>query len=261
MDDSRSTYSVLVVSAAAKFHTSLRELLPEDRYAPLCAASSVAEARRVLLERPFDIVIISAPLPDEFGTKLALHIIDKSSAGVLLLVKAEHYPDLSARLSPQGILLLQKPTSPPLLLQSLQLLCGTRERLRRMEQKTATIEEKMAEIRLVNRAKWQLIDQRGMTEQDAHRYIEKQAMDRCVTRRAVAEDSRSAALCQSFCRGGQLCPPRFLSFRRGRCPHRPAVLLLSFRASAHTGVGIRSQRGTAALTGRRDAVPYNHNHQ
>ena len=173
MDDSRSTYSVLVVSAAAKFHTSLRELLPEDRYAPLCAASSVAEARRALLERPFDIVIISAPLPDEFGTKLALHIIDKSSAGVLLLVKAEHYPDLSARLSPQGILLLQKPTSPPLLLQSLQLLCGTRERLRRMEQKTATIEEKMAEIRLVNRAKWQLIDQRGMTEQDAHRYIEK----------------------------------------------------------------------------------------
>ena len=169
MDDSRSTYSVLVVSAAAKFHTSLLELLPEDRYAPLCAASSVAEARRVLLERPFDIVIISAPLPDEFGTKLALHIIDKSSAGVLLLVKAEHYPDLSARLSPQGILLLQKPTSPPLLLQSLQLLCGTRERLRRMEQKTATIEEKMAEIRLVNRAKWQLIDRRGMTEQDAQR--------------------------------------------------------------------------------------------
>ena len=44
MDDSWSTYSVLVVSAAAKFHTSLRELLPEDRYAPLCAVSSVAEA-------------------------------------------------------------------------------------------------------------------------------------------------------------------------------------------------------------------------
>ncbi len=26
-----------------------------------------------------------------------------------------------------------------------------------------------------------------MTEQEAHRYIEKQAMDRCVTRRSVAE--------------------------------------------------------------------------
>ena len=181
MEDSRRTYSVLVVAAAAKFHMSLREMLPEDRYDPVCAAGSVSEARRALLERPFDIVVISTPLPDEFGTKLALHIIDKSSAGVLLLVKA-------ARLAPQGILLLQKPTTPPLLLQSMQLLCGTRERLRRMEEKTATIEERMAEIRLVNRAKWALIDKQGMTEQEAHRYIEKQAMDRCVTRRSVAEE-------------------------------------------------------------------------
>ena len=38
-----------------------------------------------------------------------------------------------------------------------------------------------------NRAKWLLIEELKMTEQEAHRYIEKQAMDRCVTRRAVAE--------------------------------------------------------------------------
>ncbi|MFR7636585.1 MAG: ANTAR domain-containing response regulator [Lachnospiraceae bacterium] len=149
----------------------------------------MSEARRALLERPFDIVVISTPLPDEFGTKLALHIIDKSSAGVLLLVKAEHYPDLAARLAPQGILLLQKPTTPPLLLQSMQLLCSYyRSACGCMEEKTATIEERMAEIRLVNRAKWALIDKQGMTEQEAHRYIEKQAMDRCVTRRSVAEE-------------------------------------------------------------------------
>ena len=188
MELTQQTYSVLVVSSGSKFPASLRDLLPEDRYTPLHAVSDVASARRCLLERTFDIVIISSPLPDEFGTKLALHIIDKSSAGVLLLVKAEHYPDLAARLAPQGILLLQKPTTPPLLLQSMQLLCGTRERLRRMEEKTATIEERMAEIRLVNRAKWALIDKQGMTEQEAHRYIEKQAMDRCVTRRTVAEE-------------------------------------------------------------------------
>lgn len=187
MEDSRRTYSVLVVAAAAKFHISLREMLPEDRYDPVCAAGSVSEARRALLERPFDIVVISTPLPDEFGTKLAMHVVDSSSAGVLLLVGAEHYPDISVRLSPYGILTLQKPTTPQLILQSLQLLCGTRERLRKMEQKTASIEEKMAEIRLVNRAKWLLIDREGMTEQDAHRFIEKQAMDRCVTRRAVAD--------------------------------------------------------------------------
>ena len=120
--------------------------------------------------------------------KLVLRVGDSSTAGVLWLVGAAHYPDISVRLSPYGILTLQKPTTPQLILQSLQLLCGTRERLRKMEQKTASIEEKMAEIRLVNRAKWALIDKQGMTEQEAHRYIEKQAMDRCVTRRSGAEE-------------------------------------------------------------------------
>ncbi len=181
------TYSVLAVSTREKFHTSLRQLLPEDRYSPLRCVADVASARRCLLEQSYDIVIISAPLPDEFGSRLALHVADTSAAGVLLLVGAEHYPDISARLSPYGVLTLQKPTTPQLILQSLQLLCGTRERLRKMEQKTATIEEKMAEIRLVNRAKWLLIDHEGLSEQDAHRLIEKQAMDRCVTRRAVAQ--------------------------------------------------------------------------
>ena len=46
MEDSRRTYSVLVVAAAAKFHVSLREMLPEDRYDPVCAAGSVSEAHR-----------------------------------------------------------------------------------------------------------------------------------------------------------------------------------------------------------------------
>ena len=43
-------------------------------------------------------------------------------------------------------------------------------------------------IRLVNRAKWLLIDQLKMTEADAHRYIEKQAMDSCTSKKVVAEE-------------------------------------------------------------------------
>ena len=181
-------YSLLVVSSATKFNAALRELLPEDRYWPVRVTTDVASARRCLLEHSYDIVVINAPLPDDFGTQLALDVSDSSGAGVLLLIKAEHYPDLDARLSPYGILTLQKPTSPQLITQSLQLLCGTRERLRRMEQKTASIEEKMAEIRLVNRAKCLLIERRSMTEQEAHRYLEKQAMDRCTSRRVIAEE-------------------------------------------------------------------------
>ena len=182
------TYSVLSVAAADKFHTSLRELLPNERYAPVFGVCDAAEARRRILEGGYDIVVISSPLPDEFGTRLAQHAAERSSAGVLLLVRSEHYSDIAAKATPYGILTLPKPTSPQMMLQCMELLCGTRERLRRMEQKSASIEDKMAEIRLVNRAKWQLIESRGMTEQDAHRYIEKQAMDRCVPKRVIAEE-------------------------------------------------------------------------
>lgn len=180
-------YSVLAVSASLKFVETLRALLPEGRYGPVTVLHDAAAARRALAENSYDLVLINTPLPDEFGTRLALDACESSSAGVLLLVKAEHCPDIEAQVSVHGVLTLAKPTSAQLFAQTLRLLCITRERLRGMEKKAVTLQEKMEEIRLVNRAKWLLIEELKMTEQEAHRYIEKQAMDRCVTRRAVAE--------------------------------------------------------------------------
>lgn len=187
MEFTERRYSVLLVSSSPKFNESMLALLPESRFYPVTAVSDVSGARRRLLESKYDIVIINAPLPDDFGTRLALNICDNSGTAVLLFVKAEHYPDINGRVSPFGVLVLPKPASSQTVSQSLQLLCGTRERLRRMEQKTASIEEKMEEIRIINRAKLLLMEQLKMTEKEAHRFIEKQAMDRCVTRITIAQ--------------------------------------------------------------------------
>ena len=187
MEFTERRYSVLLVSSSPKFNESMLALLPESRFYPVAAVSDVSSARRRLLQSKYDIVIINAPLPDDFGTRLALNICDNSGTAVLLFVKAEHYPDINGRVSPFGVLALPKPTTSQAVSQSLQLLCGTRERLRRMEQKTASIEEKMEEIRIINRAKLLLMEQLKMTEKEAHRFIEKQAMDRCVTRITIAQ--------------------------------------------------------------------------
>ena len=85
-------------------------------------------------------------------------------------------------------MVLSKPTSTQTVTQTLRMLCAARERLRRMEEKQATVDEKIREIRLVNRAKWLLIECLGMTEADAHRYIEKQSMDLRQSRREAAEN-------------------------------------------------------------------------
>ena len=178
---------VVGAPASAKAKGAAGGLPPERFCWRVAGLTGAAGARRGLRENSYDRVVINTPLPGEFGTRLAQDICQHSAAGVLLLVKAEHFPDIDGRLTPQGVLVLSKPMSTQLFTQSLRLLCGTRERLRGLEKKNATIEEKMEEIRLVNRAKWLLIEELNMTEQEAHRYIEKQAMDRCVTKRAIAE--------------------------------------------------------------------------
>ena len=43
-------------------------------------------------------------------------------------------------------------------------------------------------IRIVNKAKWFLISELQMEEDEAHHYIEKQAMDQCVSKRVIAEN-------------------------------------------------------------------------
>ena len=188
MDPLERTYRTLLVSSVQKTAEVLQPVFSGCRCTPVMTAADAASARRLLLENSYDIAVINASLTDEFGTRLALDIAGESSAGVLLLVKAEHFEAIEARVSPFGVLVLSKPTSSAAVSRSLTLLCATRERLRRMERKTATLEDKMEEIRLVNQAKWLLIGQLKMTEQDAHRYIQKTAMNRGLTRRAVAEE-------------------------------------------------------------------------
>lgn len=181
------TYSVLLVSASEKFNTSILTLLPPTDYWPVTIAKSVGEARRRLVEESFDIVLINAPLSDDFGMHLAMDICSNSGAGVLLLIKNELYNEITSKVVPYGVMTMPKPTSLQLVSQSLQILRATRERLRQMEAKQISVEEKIEEIRLVNRAKWVLIECLNMTETDAHRYIEKQAMDLRVSKREVAE--------------------------------------------------------------------------
>lgn len=180
------TYSVLVVSSAQKFNDVLAQMLPGSDYYPVTFAGNVAAARREMVDRTYDFVIVNAPLPDDLGTRFAIDAGGKSGTVALLLVRSELYEQTDVKVSPQGVFTLAKPIPVQTLQQALRWMVSARERLRKLEKKATTVEEKMEEIRLVNRAKWILIEQLKMTESDAHRHIEKQAMDRCVSRREIA---------------------------------------------------------------------------
>ena len=182
------TYSVLIVTASDSFVSSVMPLLPMTDYWPVTIVHSVSEARRRVVDTEFDIVLINAPLPDDFGMRLAIDICTNSGAGVLMLVKNDLFNDIYAKVVGYGVITLSKPTNSQMVAQNLRILCATRERMRQMQARQATVEEKIEEIRLVNRAKWLLIECLSMTEPEAHRYIEKQSMDERISKREVAEN-------------------------------------------------------------------------
>ncbi len=181
-------YSILLVSATDSFTFAFADLLPETRYCPIHNVTSINAAKRTLSEKTFDFVIINAPLPDDVGIRFSIDTCTTKQAAVLLLVKNDVHADIHDKVAEYGVFTLPKPTSKPTMLHALNWMESARERLRQFEKKSLSIEEKMAEIRLVNKAKWILISELQMSEPDAHRYIEKQAMDRCIAKRTIAEE-------------------------------------------------------------------------
>jgi response regulator NasT len=181
------TYSVLLVSASEKFNAATLPLLPVTDYWPVTTAASVAEARRRMLNASFDLILVNAPLPDDMGVDFAEEACADSDAGVLLLIRGEIYEETYYKVLSAGVIALPKPTNRQMLSQNLRVLCAIRERLRNMRSKQATVEEKIEELRLVNRAKWLLIECLHMTEPDAHRYITRQAMEQRTSKKEIAE--------------------------------------------------------------------------
>ena len=181
-------YSVLLVSASGSATEAIRSLLPPGGFSPVRVVPDTGAAKRALADRAYDIVIVNSPLPDDPGVRFAIDACAGSGTVVLLVTRAELFDEITYKTALHGVFTLSRPASRAMLQTALWWLVSARERLRRTEKKTLTLEEKMAEIRIVNRAKWLLIERQGMDEPAAHRHIEKQAMDRCVTRRVVAEE-------------------------------------------------------------------------
>lgn len=183
----RRPYSVLAVSKTEQLCNMLSDALPKDLFSRVVSASESGEARRCMTEMSdVDIVVINTPLPDDFGIELAVGIAARREIGVILIVKADIFEQVASKVEKYGIVTLKRPLSKNELYMAVRMLCAVRHRFEAYEREAVSLRAKMEEIRLVNRAKWLLMDRLKMSEPEAHRYVEKQAMDRCVKKAEVA---------------------------------------------------------------------------
>lgn len=178
---------VLIVSSSPKGVALLEELLKAGQMNKITSAGSGSEARRRVAQSEFEMVIINTPLTDEFGDELAFFVTDRTSAGVIMLVKNELVDDIALKVEDYGVFIVEKPIGKALFYQAIKLVTASRRRMLGLKKENLKLQSKIEEIRLVDRAKCTLIQYLNMSEEQAHKYIEKQAMDRRTTRKNVAE--------------------------------------------------------------------------
>lgn len=187
MASGKNIYKVLVAGANDKTFALLQTLLPGSSYDPPLRAGSAGEAKRMALDYAVDVAILNAPMRDEFGTQLALDLA-RDNVGVLLLVPGESFDGVRDQEEDEGVMALAKPLTRQTLEMGLHMITALRGKLLQMDRRNRALQEKMTDIRTINRAKWLLIEQLRMTESEAHYYIERQAMDTRLSRREVAEN-------------------------------------------------------------------------
>ena len=179
--------NALIVSSSEKDNASIAEMISAASIREIVALKSCGEARRLLLEQDFDLTVVNAPLRDESGESLSRHNASKSVSQVILIVKNEFFDAVSAVCEEDGVLTVSKPLNRSVFWSALKLAAGAQNRLRRVLAENAQLKQKIDDIRVIDRGKCLLISHLNMSEREAHKYIEKQAMDLRSTRRAVAE--------------------------------------------------------------------------
>ena len=183
----KTSHSILIVSASEQFNAVVKRELPVYGFPVSDVCKNAAGARQLFFERYYDIIVVNFPLPDETGAELVFDIAEKSNASVLLAAPSEIFSEVSDRVVDSGIMVVSKPVQSGQITYALRLLAAIQDKIHLLEQEAEKAHEKMEELRLVNKAKLLLIINKHMTEDEAHRYIGREAMNNGVSRRRIAE--------------------------------------------------------------------------
>ena len=136
----------------------------------------------------FDVVILSTPLADEFGLDLVAELRAKTSAAFIVLTKSEIADEVQNKIKFTGAFVIGRPCGKNALVQAIRFADVAGESIKRLEEETAQLERQLEDVRVISRAKACLMQYLNLTEEQAHRHIQKQAMDMRRTQRAVAEE-------------------------------------------------------------------------
>jgi two-component system, response regulator PdtaR len=179
--------SALIVSDSDKDTAFFSALLNAVSVNQITSLKTADDARKLVLKQDFDFIIVNAPLKDESGENFSRYTASKGVSQVLLLVENKIFDSVYSACEADGIMTISKPLDKTLFWSALLFAKSAQNRIKRIQAENTSLRRKIEDIRIIDRAKLLLISYMKMSEQESHRYIEKQAMDIRSTRRIVAE--------------------------------------------------------------------------
>lgn len=176
----------LIVSNQQKNIDYFTFMLNSINVKKIISATTCLDARNTILNNEFDICIVDSPLKDELGKNLSIHIAKNSITQVVFCVDLDVHEKLSDEVSRFGVIPITKPFDRKMFLKYLNMCVATSAKLKKLNEKNKKLSATIEDIKIVDRAKCLLISYLNMTEPEAHKYIEKQAMDTRQSKRVVA---------------------------------------------------------------------------
>ncbi len=176
----------LLVSKLSPAVDALKGLLAENAYDAESVVSDSKSALEFANDTVYDVVIINAPIEDENGIDLAIKISKDTVCGVILLIQSDKASFVGKKVIDYGVVVVPKPINKMIFKQSLGVVRAAQKRYAGLSQENERLKSSLEETKILNRAKFLLMQYLSLSEERAHKYIEKQAMDMRISRVEVA---------------------------------------------------------------------------
>lgn len=177
----------LIISHSEQSAVSLSELLRNENYTQISTSDNTKSARKIVENDEFDLICINAPLAEENGIELSIHFAKTTRACVVIIVPQKNADDVNDVLTEHGVLVIAKPINKHLFHHYLQFTECFKMRMFRVTEENEKLRHMVEDMKVINRAKFLLISCLNMSEIQAHRYLEKQAMDLRMSKLQIAK--------------------------------------------------------------------------
>lgn len=189
------TFFILKIILLSQYNVLVHRLLllakNKDSYSNIVSSFSVthldnlSEIQEQTLENFYDIILFDSKDFSENCQEIALLLAKNTKSGILFLSEKNSTKTIS-QLDLAGIYTICSPTELQIE-KAITFLLANQKRLLQLQNENIKLQNKLEEMRYVDRAKCILIQYLNMTEQQAHRYIEKQSMDMRQSRLITAQ--------------------------------------------------------------------------